>query len=96
MYTSHGGGTNGGSGAFTEEAGTNAVGRVEHYTCGGAGLLVTATIVFLVYPLLVAFTRPLTLLSSTAVTVVFVLTWFTAWALFECVFEWRARRASVN
>ena len=84
MYVSHGGGTNGDRDAFAEESGPDTVSRVEHYSCGAAGLLVTAASVFLVYPLLVALVRPLSVLSSTAVTVVFVVAWFTTWALLEC------------
>ena len=96
MYTSHGGGANDNRDVFADEAGANTVGRVEHYSCGAAGLLVTATSVFLLYPVLVALARPLYLLSSTALAVLFVVTWFTTWALFECVWEWRAGRLSVG
>ena len=96
VYVSHGGGEDGDPNVFAEKSGLNTVSRVEHYSCGVAGLLVTAASVFLVYPLLVALTRPLSVLSSTAVTVVFVVTWLTAWALFECAWVWQSGRATVD
>ena len=96
VYASHGGGTNGDPDVFAEESGPNTVGRVEHYSCGAAGLLVTAASVFLVYPFLVALTRPLSVLSSTAVTVTFVVMWFVTWTVFECVLTWRSGRATAD
>ena len=96
MYIPHGDGTNGDGDVFAEESGPNTVSRVEHYSCGAAGLLVTAASVFLVYPLLVALARPLTVLSSTAVTVAFVVAWFATWALFECALTWRSGGAPAD
>ncbi len=90
VYTPHGGGANGNRGVFADQAGANTVSRVEHYGCGAAGLAVTAVAVFLLYPVLVALARPLYLLSSTALTLAFVVAWLTTWALFECVCVWRA------
>ena len=96
VYVSHGGGTNGDPDAFVEESEPDTVGRVEHYSCGVAGLLVTAVSVFFVYPLLVALARPLSVLSSTAVTLAFVVAWFVTWALFECALTWRSGRATAD
>ena len=96
MYISHGCGTNGDRDVFAEESKPDTVGRVEHYSCGAAGLLVTAVSVSLVYPLLVALTRPLSVLSSTAVTVVFVVAWLTTWTLLECAWAWRSGRATAD
>ena len=81
---------------FVGDAGANTVSRAGHYCCGAAGLLVTATVAFLCYPLLVVATRPLYLLSSTALTVAFVVAWFATWALFESVWVRRTGRTATD
>jgi hypothetical protein len=89
VYIPHGGG---GRGPVSDEAGVERVGRVEHYSCGAAGLASAVVVVFLAYPLLLTFTRPLQLLSTTAIVFVFVVLWFVTWAAFEVAWEWNAGR----
>jgi hypothetical protein len=49
---------------------------------------------FLLYPLLVSVTRPLQLLSSTAIVFALVFLWFLLWLAIEIAWEWRAGRIS--
>jgi hypothetical protein len=48
------------------------------------------------YPVLVGVTRPLRLLSSTAVVVALVSVWLLVWLGLEVVLEWRRRRGPVS
>jgi hypothetical protein len=50
----------------------------------------------LFYPVLVAVTRPLQLLSSTAIAFVLVFLWLLTWLAIEIVWEWRSGRISVT
>jgi hypothetical protein len=69
---------------------------VTHYSCGLAGLLATAAVAVLFYPVLVAVTRPLYLLSSTALLFVLVFAWFAIWLALALAWEWRAGRLPVS
>jgi len=71
---------------------TGTVGTAEHCLCGVAGLLCTGAILVLWYPALVAVTRPLYVLSSTAVVAISTTLWLLTWLGVECVWEWRAGR----
>jgi hypothetical protein len=59
-----------------------------------AGFLATSVVALLFYPVLVAVTRPLHLLSSTAIVVVLMLVWALVWLGIEVLWEWRAGRVS--
>ena len=50
----------------------------------------------LLYPLLVALTRPLQLLASTAIVFVLVFLWLLIWLAIEVAWEWRAGRISIR
>jgi hypothetical protein len=76
--------------AETDRTGT--VGRVEHYSCGLVGLVVTAAALLFLYPALVAATRPLYLLSSVALVFVVITAWVLVWLSLELVWEWRTGR----
>jgi len=68
------------------------VGTVEHCLCGLVGLLCTGLVLALWYPALVAATRSLYVLSSTAVVVIVTALWLLTWLGVEFVWEWRAGR----
>lgn len=68
------------------------VGTVEHCLCGIVGFLCTGLVLALCYPSLVAATRPLYVLSSTAVVAVTTTLWLLTWLGAEFVWEWRAER----
>lgn len=53
-------------------------------------------LVALVYPLLVAVTKPLHLLSSTALVVILAAVWFLTWLCLELVWEWQATRRTAK
>ena len=92
VFVPHGNGGTGGRRPLRDDGGTHTVGRVEHYSCGAAGLGAAVVALLLLYPLLLVFTEPLRLLSTTAIVFVFVVIWFVAWALFEVAWEWNAGR----
>ncbi len=76
----------------TEQCRPGTVGAVEHYLCGVIGLCCTGVVLALWYPALVAVTRPLYVLSSTAVVAVVTTLWLLTWLGVEFVWEWRAGR----
>jgi uncharacterized protein YqhQ len=80
----------------SETTDSKTVGPIEHYSCGLAGLLMTAAIGILLYPTLVAVTRPLHLLSSTVLLFILITIWVVAWMVFELAWEWRAGRLPVS
>lgn len=71
---------------------SGTVSTTEHCLCGVTGLLITVAIISLFYPTLVAVTRPLQFLSSTAVVVILVMIWIVTWFGLELAWEWRAGR----
>jgi len=48
------------------------------------------------YPALVSVTRPLRMLSSTAVVFVLVVVWLLVWLWLEVLLEWHKRRSPVS
>ena len=70
------------------------VGAVQHYACAVASLLATGLILLAGYSALVALTRPLHVLSSTALVFAVVSLWLLMWAALEVTWEWRAGRLS--
>jgi hypothetical protein len=92
MYIPHGG-----RGARDERPGDTApVGApvVEYFACGLLGLVATSLLVLLFYPFLLAVTRPLQMLSSTAIVLLFVVLWTLVWLGIEIVWDWRTGRAT--
>lgn len=73
---------------------TKEVNPVEHGACCLAGLAATGLMALLVYPVLVAVTQPLQVLSSTAIVFVLVFLWLLSWLGIEIIWEWRAGRIS--
>lgn len=59
-----------------------------HWCCGLCALLAAAVTVAVGYPLVLALTRPLALLSSTAFVYVLVFVWVGVWLLLEAAWEW--------
>jgi hypothetical protein len=57
---------------------------------------VTVVAVGLLYPTLVGVTRPLHLLSSTALLTIAATVWICTWFGLELVWEWQAGRLSVD
>lgn len=70
-----------------------SVGAVPHYACAVTSLLVTGVVLLVGYPVLVALTRPLYVLSSTALVFAVLSLWLGLWATFELTWVWRARHA---
>lgn len=68
----------------------------EHCACCVTGLVAVSLTALLVYPVLVAATRPLQLLSSTAIVFVLVFLWLLVWVAIEIAWEWRAGRIPVE
>lgn len=68
------------------------VGTVEHCLCGVVGLLCTGAVLAVLYPALVTITRPLSVLSSTAVVAIVATLWLLTSLGVEFVWEWRAGR----
>ena len=68
---------------------------VEQYTCCVTGLVVMCAIAVLFYPVLIAVTQPLQILSSTAVVFVLISVWLLAWVGVVAIWEWRAGRVAV-
>lgn len=80
----------------SERALSGTVGTAEHCLCGFTGFLITVAIAALHYPTLVALTRPLHLLSSTALTFILAAIWFVTWWGLELAWEWRAGRLTAE
>ncbi len=97
MYTPQG---SGGAGTPEPETGQSTdretVSTVEHCSCGLAGLLATAVLVIFVYPVLVAVTQPLYVLSSTLIVFALFAVWLVTWLALELAWEWRAGRLTVD
>lgn len=91
MYTPQGGG---GRRSPLEPTRTRGADALEVSVCCVAGFLATSVVALLFYPVLVAVTRPLHLLSSTAIVVVLMLVWALVWLGIEVLWEWRAGRVS--
>ncbi|MDS0243682.1 hypothetical protein NDO74_20490 [Haloferax sp. S2CR25-2] len=64
----------------------------ERYVCSLIGLGAVAAVLFLFYPLLLAVTRPLHLLSITALVFVLATVWLVVWLGSELVWEWQTGR----
>lgn len=97
MYIPQGGGRAGNSQCERADPPTDeTVGTVEHCSCGLLGLLATAAIVVAIYPMLVALTQPLFVLSSTAIVFVLFAIWLVTWLLLELAWEWRAGRLELE
>lgn len=79
----------------------DAAGRVsegspaEHWACCLLGFGGTLALAILFYPVLVAATRPLHLLSSTAIVFVLLFAWLSVWLGAELLVEWLVGRRSV-
>jgi hypothetical protein len=71
------------------------VGTLEHWSCGLAGLVATAAVVLVGYPVLVWLVRPLQLLSTTALLLLLVGVWLITWLALELAWEWRAGRLAL-
>lgn len=71
-------------------------GGLERYFCTVGGFFLAAALVVLLYPLVLAVTRPFGLLSSTALVFVLVSTWFVTWISLEVAWEWRAGRLNLS
>lgn len=69
---------------------------VEQYACCLTGLGVMSAIAVLFYPVLVAVTQPLQVLSSTAVVFVLISVWLLAWMGVVVIWEWRAGRVALS
>ncbi|WP_225332733.1 hypothetical protein [Halomicrobium urmianum] len=74
----------------SETTWTNAVG---HCSCCLIGLAVAAVVAASTYPALVSLTRPLGMLSSTALLVVLIAIWLAIWSSTEIAWAWRTQRA---
>lgn len=96
MNTSRGGGRNRTNPDPSEQGPRETVGTVEHCLCGLAGFFVTAAMVALLYPTLVAVTRPLHVLSSTALVVILTTVWVVTWLGLELVWTWRDDRLTTD
>jgi hypothetical protein len=68
----------------------------EHCLCGVTSFVGTTVVVALLYPTLVGVTRPLHLLSSTALLTIAVAIWIGTWFGLELAWEWRAGRLPVD
>lgn len=93
MYTPHG---DGGRSRALRESGSGAASPVEHVVSCALGLVAMAAVAVPLYPVLVGVTRPLRLLSSTAVVVALVAVWLLVWLGLEVFLEWRKRRDPVS
>ncbi len=80
----------------SERTPQETVGTVEHYLCGLTGSLATMGLVALFYPTLVAVTRPLHILSTTALVVILTTVWIGIWFALELAWEWRASRLPIE
>lgn len=72
------------------------IGVVGYCTCGVVGFVTAAAVTVLLYPLLVAITQPLHVLSSTMLVVIVVAIWLATWLSLEVVWEWQAERLSFD
>lgn len=88
MNTNHGSGRR----DADDAALPNEVSPTEHCACCVLALVGVGAIGFVVYPGLVALTRPLHVLSSTAIVCALVVGWLLLWLGMEYVWEWRAGR----
>ena len=94
MYTPH---ESGGSRSRSPaESGPGEASTVEHIVSCVLGLVAMGAVAVPFYPVLVGATRPLRLLSSTAVVVALVSVWLLVWLGLEVVLEWRRRRGPVS
>lgn len=66
-----------------------SLGPLGHYSAGVVGLLVTIGLLFFLYPMVVAVTKPLHVLSSTAIVMLGVSTWVVLWCILEFVVDRR-------
>ncbi len=73
----------------SESTVTDAIG---HCSCCLIGLAVAAVVAASLYPVLVAVTRPLGVLSSTALLVVLIAVWLAVWSSAEIAWAWRTQR----
>lgn len=64
----------------------------EHCACCVLALLGVGGMAIVTYPALVGLTRPLHVLSSTAIVSTLVVGWLLLWFSMEVLWEWRARR----
>lgn len=67
----------------------HSMGPLAHYSAGLCGLLLTVGLLFFLYPMVVALTRPLHVLSSTAIVMLGVSTWVVLWCVLEFVVDRR-------
>ncbi|MFW5918116.1 MAG: hypothetical protein ACOCR0_01405 [Haloferacaceae archaeon] len=70
---------------------TLGVGPIEHTCCCLVGILAAATVAVLLYPVLVAVTRPLGVLSSTALLYALLVVWIGIWSASAIAWSWRKR-----
>lgn len=94
VYTPHGG-----LGAEPRRPPTDrrtGVSVVEHAACCAAGLGAAVLCLVLFYPALVAATRPLHVLSSTAIVFALAWVWLLVWVGVELAWEWRAGRFAAS
>lgn len=97
MYTPHPGPSKRATQAASPDADRErSVDPLEHCACCLVGLLTVGICLLAFYPVLLAATRPLEPLSSTALVVVLVSLWVAVWAAVELAWEWRAGRVSIT
>jgi len=72
------------------------VGVAEHLLCGLAGFLFTAALLVAFYPLLVALTQPMHVLSSTTLVGLVAALWLLVSFGVELAWEWRAGRLTAD
>lgn len=72
------------------------VGTVNHCLCGISCLAVSVAVVAVLYPALTAVTRPLHLLSSTALVLILVVLWVLFWLGLEVARGQRASRQAAD
>jgi len=90
------GGWGGGTGLGNAADGDTGVGMVAHAVGCGMGLVVMGAVVGLFYAELVTLTRPLHVLSSTALVFTLVLLWLVVWFGIELALGWRKGLAPVR
>ena len=78
------------------DADRTGISGVEYAACCAAGLAAAGAFLLLFYPALVAVTRPLHVLSSTAIVFVLAWVWIVVWVGVELAWEWHAGRFATS
>jgi len=86
---SHNGGNNWLGPNGRESGNCRNLGPLGHYSTGVCGLLATILLLFFLYPTVVALTRPLHILSSTAIVILAVGAWVGTWFVLEVAMDRR-------